>query len=111
MWTTFRSVPSDNRVRRLSRVAPLLLCTAAALYSAQASAESSVPLELTWNVPEGCPTSDTVRARIRQIAGSSRPTGAPLRAEATVTRQSDRAFRLRLTIQSGDLAAERVIEG
>lgn len=111
MWTTFQSVRRVRWCRGLSRIAGPLLCVTAALCPAPAFAQASLPLELTWTGPEGCPSSSAVLARVREIAGSSRPSGAPLRAQASVTRLGDRAFRLRLGIQSGDLAAERVIDG
>lgn len=110
MWTTFRSVPRDRRAWGRSRLAQLVgVC--AVLYPARAFAQAPTPIELTWNVPENCPPASTVLSRIREIAGPSGATGAPLRAEATVTRQGERAFRMRLAIRSGDLAAERVIDG
>ncbi|MES1175600.1 MAG: hypothetical protein ABUL62_14865 [Myxococcales bacterium] len=87
------------------------LCAAASLYAARANAQTSAPLELTWNAPDGCPGQSTVLAKIQKIAGPSKANGAPLRADATITQQPDRLFHLRLAIQSGELSAERNIEG
>jgi len=52
-----------------------------------------------------------VLARVQKIAGPSNTTGAPLSATATITQQSDHTFHLQLAIRSGDLAAERNIDG
>ncbi|HYP77702.1 MAG TPA: hypothetical protein VER12_17145 [Polyangiaceae bacterium] len=80
-------------------------------YPARAKAESKAPIELKWNALEGCPSADTVLARVHKIAGTTRPTPNTLRAEATITQPSDGLFRLRLEIRYGDLAAVRDIEG
>ena len=90
---------------------PALLCAAVLLCPAPANAQSSAPLELTWDAPDGCPGQSTVLAKIQKIAGPSKANGAPLRANATITQQPDRLFHLRLSIQSGELSAERNIEG
>jgi len=81
------------------------------LYSGRSNAQNTAPIELSWNALEGCPSSDTVLARVRKIAGATRATPNTLRADATVTQPSDGVFRLRLEIHYGNLAAVRNIEG
>jgi len=98
-------------MRALSRFAALLLCASALAYSGRAGAQTAAPIELSWSALEGCPSADTVLARVRKIAGATRPTPNTLRADATVTQASDGLFRLRLQIRYGELAAVRNIEG
>src|SRR6478752_2625338 len=104
-------VQPSERMRELRRFAAVLLCAFGLVYSGRARAESAAPIELKWNALEGCPSADSVLARVRKIAGTTRATGNTLRADATVTQPSDGLFRLRLTIQYGNLAAVRNIEG
>src|SRR6478609_3649386 len=104
-------VQPSERMRELRRFAAVLLCAFGLVYSGRARAESAAPIELKWNALEGCPSADSVLARVRKIAGTTRATGNTLRADATVTQPSDGLFRLRLAIQYGNLAAVRNIEG
>src|SRR6478609_6716476 len=104
-------VQPSERMRELRRFAAVLLCAFGLAYSGRARAESAAPIELKWNALEGCPSADSVLARVRKIAGTTRATGNTLRADATVTQPSDGLFRLRLAIQYGNLAAVRDIEG
>jgi len=89
----------------------VLLCAAGMTYPGRVTAQSTAPIELKWNALEGCPSADTVLARVHKIAGSTRATPNTLRADATVTQPSDGLFRLRLKIEYGKLAALRNIEG
>jgi hypothetical protein len=98
-------------MQELRRFAAVLLCLCAIAHSGRASAQSSAPIELKWSALEGCPSGDTVLARVRKIAGATRATPNTLRAEATVTQPSDGLFSLRLEIHYGNLAAVRNIEG
>jgi len=98
-------------MRELSRFTALLLCAYGMAHPSRASAQNAPPLELTWNALEGCPTSESVLARVRQIAGPTRTMPSTLRADASVTPSSDGRFRLRLEIHYGNLAAVRKITG
>ena len=89
----------------------MLLCASGMACPAPASAQSAAPIELKWSAREGCPDADSVLARVRKIAGTTRATPHTLRADATITKPSDGLFRLRLAIQYGNLAAVRSIEG
>jgi hypothetical protein len=100
---TSRSVPRADS----GRLAALL----AVLVSVQAQAQSSDPVELVWRAPAGCPGADEVQARIRKLAGSSEATGAPLRAEATITRIASGRLHLKLVVRAEDSVGERNIEG
>jgi hypothetical protein len=98
-------------MRALRRFAAVLLCAFGLAYSGRAIAQSAAPIELKWNALEGCPSADSVLARVRKIAGTTRATGNTLRAAAAITQPSDGVFRLRLEIHYGGLAAVRNIEG
>ena len=95
----------------VSRVVPVLLGLSAVLCPLRAMGQTEAPLELKWSAPESCPGPKTVLDRVHQIAGSSKPAGGPLRAEATITELADHRFHLLLAIQYGELAAERNIDG
>lgn len=95
----------------MRRFAAFLLCALGMAYPASVGAQSAAPIELKWPAIEGCPSADSVIARVRKIAGTTRATPNTLRAFATITQASDRLFRLRLEIRYGDLAAVRNIEG
>src|SRR6188768_1636989 len=90
-----RLVRPRERMRALKRCAAALLCASSLAYAGAASAQTA-PIELKWNAIDGCPNADTVLARVRKIAGATRPTPHTLRADATVTQPSDNLFRLRL---------------
>ena len=109
MWTTSRSVRPVDRIRVLKCVVPALLCALA--WHAPAFAQDAKPIELKWNAPEGCPNSEAVLARVRQIAGPSSATGMQLRAEGTVTQPRDGDFHLRLVIRAGSLVGVREVDG
>jgi len=104
-------VRPSERMRGLKRIVAALLCGGYLVYAGQALAQAPAPIQLKWNALASCPSSESVLARVRQIAGSTRATATPLRAKATITRPSEGVFRLRLQIESGDLAAVRTIEG
>jgi hypothetical protein len=98
-------------MRGVRRFVFVLLCAAGLALPGRAAAQPIAPVELKWNALEGCPSADSVLARVRKIAGATRPTPNTLRAEATVSQASDGRFRLRLEIEYGELAAVRSIEG
>lgn len=64
-------------------------------------------LTLTWTAPPGCPDTDAILRRVRDLRASDRPT-APLPATATVTRDA-RRWRVRIETPGGTrtLAAPR----
>jgi hypothetical protein len=87
-----------------------LLAASLMLLPSTALAQSA-PVELTWDAPPGCSSEADVQARIRKLLGSARPVAGELRAAATVTRQDDGAWHLRLQVRAGQLVGERNIEG
>jgi hypothetical protein len=98
-------------MQALRRSAAVLLCASGMACPGRASAQTAAPIELKWRALEGCPSEETVLARVRKIAGATRPTANTLRADASVTQPSDGLFSLRLEIHYGNLAAVRNIEG
>lgn len=98
-------------MRELKRFAVVLLCAWGLTYAERANAQSAAPIELRWSALEGCPRADTVLARARKIAGTTRATANTLQADASITQASEGLFRLRLEIHYGALAAVRNIEG
>ena len=76
-----------------------------------ASAEPRDSVELEWTAPAECPPVDTVRARLRKLAGNRKPSSQPLRAEVTITRNEDGGLHLRLLVRSGSVAGERNMDG
>jgi len=100
-----------ERMQGLRLFAAGLLCVLGLVVPGRARAQAAAPIDLKWSALEGCPSADTVLARVRKIAGATRPTAHTLRAEASVTQPSDGTFRLRLEIHYGNLAAVRNIEG
>ena len=109
MWTTFRSVRHGERVCRLKLALYALLCALA--WHTPTLAQNAKPIELKWDAPHGCPNSDAVLERLRQIAGPSYATDTRLGAEATVTQPHEGAFHLRLIIRAGSLVGVRELEG
>ncbi|HTA89685.1 MAG TPA: hypothetical protein VK745_08925 [Polyangiaceae bacterium] len=90
---------------------PALLCALGLIWPARALAQDAQPVELRWDAPDGCPSSAAVLARVRQLAGPTKTTGAELRAEATISQPSDGQLHLRLVIHAGNLVGVRNIDG
>jgi hypothetical protein len=111
MWMTSRSVRPADRSRTPRALLGLLVAVAGAQWPTHASAQDAAPLDLTWNSIQGCPTKDSVLARLRQIVGPTPAAGALLRAEAKITAQRNGAFHLRLTTHSGDHVGVRNVDG
>jgi hypothetical protein len=109
MWMTLRSAQRSEPRGASKRLLAALLVSLWLPRSAHVSAQTSEPLELQWAAPQGCPKADDVRARVRELAGSSPLTGE-LRAEATIARRSDGGFHLRLVVRADDLVGERNID-
>jgi len=108
--TSPSAAPGDRWPLDPRRVAALsALCCG--LACAPARAQSPEPVELTWDAPEGCPDAADVQTRIRKLAGSAKPVGTALRAEATITRTADGGLHLKLIIRAGELVGERNLEG
>lgn len=76
-----------------------------------ARAQPRDPIDLEWTAPAECPRIESVRARLRKLAGPLKSTGNTLRAEATITRNDDGGLHLRLLVRSGSLAGERNMDG
>jgi hypothetical protein len=74
-----------------------------------AGAQTSEPLDLSWDAPPECPGRASVYERIRTLAGSTPVQDERLKADATVVRVGDR-FHLKLVLRSGNLVGERSIE-
>ena len=81
------------------------------LSTATARTQTIEPVALTWNAPEGCGSAREVELRVRKLLGSSRPHGAMLRAEATLTRKEGSGWHLTLVIHAGNLVGERKFDG
>lgn len=95
---------------RRFKVAPALLGAAWLLSPSLASAQAQSPVELNWNAPERCPSSDEVLARVRALVGKKRVVAGPIKAEGTITERADGQLRLRLITHSGALESERNVE-
>ena len=100
-----------DRKRRPKALLGLLVAAAGTHWAAHARARDAVPLELTWDAIQGCPTKEAVLARLRQIVGRTPGRMAPLVAEAQITAQRNGVFHLRLITHSGDLVGERNVDG
>ena len=111
MWTTSRSVPPVERSRTARALLGLLVVAAGTPWARHASAQAAVPLELSWDAVQDCPSKDAVLARVRQIVGAAPATAEPLLAEAKVTAQRNGTFQLRLTTHSGELVGVRQVNG
>jgi hypothetical protein len=110
MSTTSRSVPRD-RARPVASVLLGLAIVATLAWPASALADDAAPIQLTWEAPASCPSSDAVLAKVRKIAGKIGKDPAPLQAEAFVTENTDHQFALRLVVRSGALVGERSFKG
>ncbi|MEM7155627.1 MAG: hypothetical protein AAF799_22445 [Myxococcota bacterium] len=66
------------------------------------------PIELRWDAPSSCPSSDAVRDEIATLLARSRNQGEAVRAEATVVPDGE-AFRLRLSVVTRSGRDERSI--
>ncbi len=111
MWTTSRSARLSDRAGTALWLIPALLCGLGLVWPARALAQDAQPVELTWDAPDGCPSSAAVLARVRQLAGPTKTTGSELRAEATISQPSDGQLHLRLVIHAGNLVGVRNIDG
>jgi len=69
----------------------------------------NTPLELSWQAPENCPSSEFVRAKIRELLGAAADRATGLRARGEVTLARNR-YRLRLSLGDGGAENERALE-
>jgi len=82
---------------------------------AQANADGTLPstrpLELSWLVPEGCPTSEQVIHEVGELTAGSTPLQkkALLAASGTVTSAQD-GFALTLTLRDDETVRSRTLE-
>jgi hypothetical protein len=108
---TSRSAAPAEGLRGTAARAAALVALCALVLPVRARAQSPEPVELSWDAPPGCPHAREVRDRIRQLAGASKSSGTPLRAEATVSRNDDGRLHLKLVVHAGNLVGERNIDG
>ena len=109
--TSPSAASASTRGRRRSGQLSALAAFGSLLVASHAHAQLGERIELTWQAPAGCPRADDVRARIRELAGGASTDGSQLRAEATVTRDRDGRFHLKLIVHAADATGERHIEG
>ncbi len=83
------------------------LAIAVGLLGAPALAEPPPGLELGWEAPAECPQADAVRARVRELTGSS--VARSLSAEGAIERAQGR-YQLKLVIRDGTAVSERTLE-
>lgn len=73
---------------------------------AQAASEP-LPLELTWDAPEGCPDASFVTARVEQILLGSRVAPMKVTGRGKIEKNKDARFDLALSIRTGDVEETR----
>jgi hypothetical protein len=100
-----------QRGRQCAAVLAALTAACGVLGCSAVHAQPPELVELRWDVPAGCPDAADVRARIRKLAASAKPSATALRAEATITRKAGGGLHLRLVIHAGALVGERNLEG
>jgi hypothetical protein len=83
----------------------------AALLTALArAADPADTVVVAWQVPEGCPGVEALRAGIRRSLGGLAIEGhAPVQVGVVVTREAPQRFRLELRLDAGDGPSERVL--
>ena len=74
------------------------------------AADAPLPLELTWDAPESCPNTESIRQRVEQILRGPPSSSATVVARGKVETSSDGRFHLALTIRSGDLEETRALD-
>lgn len=101
---TSRSASRSPSARSLARAVVVSL---GALLPAVARAKA-LPVELTWQAPEECPSRADVLARVRELVGAAGE-GAPLvRAEGAITKVAN-GFELRLQTEQEGQRGERLV--
>ncbi len=83
------------------------LLVGALLWPSVARAQA-VPVELTWNVPQDCPSRASVLARVRELIGDAGKGAPVVRAEGEITKRGN-AFELRLVTEQEGQRGERLV--
>jgi hypothetical protein len=80
-------------------------------WTSAVGAQPTAHLALTWNGPPGCPTAESVQARVNALLGgdASASSVADVRASGQVERL-DSGFRLLLSMGVGSTPSSRIIE-
>jgi hypothetical protein len=109
MWMMSLLAQPPSRIRpQLSRSTAIGWAAVGLLLTGPAMAEPSLPIDLHWEAPTGCPQENDARARILKLLGSRRPDN-DLRAEGTIVRTHGR-FRLELVVRVAGLVETRTLE-
>lgn len=89
-----------------------IVALVALLWSVDAVAQESAPIELTWTGPPACSDNGEVRAQIDAMLGAtfSRPAATPIVADANAERLADGRWRVTLHTRTGDTEGERTLE-
>lgn len=85
------------------------LLVAVVLQAAAARAQQRSLPQLSWQAPVGCPQAESMRERLRSLAGSAKARSGSLRADGEITKIEDGRFQLRLVLRDGELVGERII--
>jgi hypothetical protein len=86
------------------------LCLLVALVGAARVHAQAELVALSWDAPADCPSAASVQARVATLAGTAKALGSPLQAAATITRDAQRQFHLRLVVRRAELTEERVLQ-
>jgi hypothetical protein len=80
-------------------------------WASPSAAQPTARLALTWNAPPGCPTVESIQARVNALLGGAESASrvADVRASGQVERV-DNGFRLLLNMGVADAPSSRVIE-
>jgi hypothetical protein len=84
---------------------------AAGMFTRSSSAASEPIVELTWNVPAGCPDSEEALGEIRALLANYREAGARPEARVEIRRTDAGRFEVLMQTRSGELVSERRFEG
>lgn len=76
---------------------------------ALADTDPVAPISLRWSAPAGCPAESDVLAEVFRVLGGPPDFGSPrhLRAEGTILRKSDGAYRVHIVTDMGGAIGER----
>jgi hypothetical protein len=88
----------------------LVLIGATSVAEGASADEAQLPLELTWDVPEGCPDSGAVVRRVEQILLGPAHATTLVIANAKVRSVATGRFELTLTMRTGDVEQTRTLD-
>jgi hypothetical protein len=91
-------------------LAVIAIVSTARLASAEPQPPAPLALELVWEVPEGCPSAESVRHRIGQILRGplTKPTSAA--AKGRIESLPEGRFRLSMAVRTGDVEDVRTVD-